>query len=69
MKKSVSRRTFMKQAAVAGAAPLILPRLSFAQPANSKLQHAGIGVAAQGKHDLGNIASHDMVEVVALCGR
>lgn len=67
MKKSVSRRTFMKQAALASAAPLILPRLSFAQPANSRLQHAGIGVAAQGKHDLGNIASHDMVDVVALC--
>jgi len=67
MKKTVSRRTFMKQAAMASAAPLILPRLSFAQPANSRLQHAGIGVAAQGKHDLGNIASHDMVDVVALC--
>lgn len=67
MKSNVSRRSFMKQAAVASAAPLILPRLSFAKPANSKLQHAGIGVAAQGAHDLGNIASHDMVDVVALC--
>ena len=67
MKKTFSRRSFLKQAALAGAAPLILPRLSFAQPLNSKLQHAGIGVAAQGAHDLGNIASHEMVEVVALC--
>jgi predicted dehydrogenase len=57
----------MKQVAVAGAAPLILPSLSLAAPANSKVQHAGIGVAAQGEYDLGNIASHDMVEVVALC--
>lgn len=67
MRNTVSRRKFMKQAALASAAPLILPKLSFANPANGKLQHAGIGVAAQGKHDLGNIASHDMVDVVALC--
>lgn len=57
----------MRHATLASAAPLILPRLSFAAPANSKLQHAGIGVAAQGAYDLGNIASHEMVEVVALC--
>ncbi len=67
MKSQPSRRTFMKQAALASAAPLILPRLSFANTANGKLQHAGIGVNAQGAHDLGNIASHDEVEVVALC--
>ncbi len=67
MKHPQSRRTFLRQAAFASAAPLILPKLSFAQPANSKLQHAGIGVAAQGAHDLGNIASHEMVDVVALC--
>ena len=67
MKSQYSRRTFMKTAALASAAPLILPRLSFANTANGKLQHAGIGVNAQGAHDLGNIASHDEVEVVALC--
>ncbi|MCF6286848.1 MAG: Gfo/Idh/MocA family oxidoreductase, partial [Candidatus Hydrogenedentes bacterium] len=67
MKRDVSRRSFMKTAAVASAAPLVLPRLSFATPVNSKLQHAGIGVNAQGAHDLGNISSHDQVEVVALC--
>ena len=68
MKKVISRRNFMQRVAAAGvAAPLILPRLSLANPVNSKLQHAGIGVAAQGAHDLGNISSHDLVQVVALC--
>jgi predicted dehydrogenase len=67
MKKEQSRRSFVKHAALASAAPLVLPRLSFSAPANSKLQHASIGVAAQGAYDLGNIASHEAVEVVALC--
>ena len=67
MKKVVSRRNFMKQVAIASAAPLILPKLSFASPANAKLQHAGIGVASQGGYDLDQIASHEQVEVVALC--
>ena len=67
MNRDVSRRKFLKQAAAAGVAPLILSRPSLATSANGKLQHASIGVAAQGAYDLGNIASHDRVEVVALC--
>ena len=68
MTHPVSRRTFLTQVAAASiAAPLILPRLSFANPANSRLQHASIGVTAQAAHDLSNIASHERVDVVALC--
>ena len=68
MKKQVSRRTFIKQVSAAGVAvPLIVPRLSFAAPPSAKLQHAAIGVARQGAHDLSNIYSSGKVAVVALC--
>lgn len=68
MKSSISRRTFMKQLSVAGiAAPLILPRLSFAAPPSGKLQHAAIGVGGQGAYDLDCIVSSGKVQVCALC--
>lgn len=68
MKKELSRRSFIKQVTAAGVAvPLILPRLSLAAPANSRLQHAAIGVSNQGAHDLGQIFSSEKVDVVALC--
>ncbi len=68
MKKHITRRTFIKHAAAAGmAGPLIVPRLSFASPPSSKLQHAAIGVDRQGAHDLSNIYSSGKVAVVALC--
>ena len=68
MSKQVSRRSFIKRvSAVAVAAPLIVPRLSFALPPNSRLQHAAIGVGGQGGGDLGNIFSSDKVDVIALC--
>lgn len=68
MSQSIKRRAFLKQMAAAGVAgPFILPRLSMAESANGKLQHAAIGVAGQGTSDLGNINSHGKVQVVALC--
>jgi len=68
MKQQVTRRTFLKQAAVAGVAlPLIVPRLSFAAPPSGKLQHAAIGVQGQGAYDLGQIFSSGKVDVIALC--
>ena len=68
MKNSITRRTFMKQAAAASmAGTLIAPRLSMAAPATSKLQHAAIGVGGQGAYDLGQIFSSEKVDVVALC--
>ncbi len=68
MKKQITRRAFVKQVSAAGLAiPLIVPRLSFAAPPSSKLQHAAIGVDRQGAHDLSHIFSSGKVEVVALC--
>lgn len=63
-----TRRGFLKQAAIAGAAaPLILTSKTHGV-ALGKLRHAGIGVGGQrGGHDLAQIASHPDVEVVALC--
>lgn len=66
MKKQVTRRTFLKQAASV-ATPLIVPRLSFAAPPSGRLQHAAIGVGGQGAHDLREIFSSGKVDVVALC--
>ncbi len=67
-KQGMDRRSFMKQVAAASVAgPLILPNLSFASSANGRLQHAAIGVGGQGTSDLGNISSHKLVDVVALC--
>lgn len=66
--KDLSRRTFLKSMAAAGVAmPLILPRLSLAKPANSRLQHAAVGVQGQGGYDLNMIFSSEKVDVVALC--
>jgi predicted dehydrogenase len=68
MKSTMTRRTFLKQAAAAGVAvPLILPRLSLASPPSSRLQHAAIGVGGQGKSDLESIFNSGKVDVVALC--
>ena len=62
-----TRRGFIKTAALAGAAaPLLLTSKTRAE--SGRLRHAGIGVGGQrGGHDLGEIASHPAVEVVALC--
>ncbi|MBI4556802.1 MAG: Gfo/Idh/MocA family oxidoreductase [Candidatus Hydrogenedentes bacterium] len=68
MHKRITRRTFIKQVSVAGiAVPLILPRLSFAPPPSSRLQHAAIGVGGQGAYDLGHIENSGKVDVIALC--
>ncbi|MFP6583014.1 MAG: Gfo/Idh/MocA family oxidoreductase [Candidatus Hydrogenedentota bacterium] len=68
MSKKITRRSFIKGAVAAGAVgPLILPNLSLAAPANSRLQHAAIGVGGQGASDLGQINSSGKVDVVALC--
>lgn len=68
MKKTLSRRSFMKQTSLAGlSVPLILPRLSLGAPVSEKLHHAAIGVAAQGAYDLEQIFSSGKVVVRALC--
>jgi len=62
-----TRRGFITTAALAGvAAPLLLTSKTRAE--KGRLRHAGIGVGGQrGGHDLGEIASHPAVDVVALC--
>lgn len=65
MKQKLSRRTFLASVALAATGPLVLP--SRARGANSRLQHAAIGVGGQGGHDLGSIFSSDKVDVVAMC--
>lgn len=68
MSKPVSRRDFIKRAAAATVAgPLIAPRLSLARPPSGKLQHAAVGVGAQGGYGLKEIFSSGKVDVVALC--
>ncbi len=67
MSRQTTRRTFLKQAAAAATGPLILPSLSFAAPPSGRLQHASIGVSGMGGSDLGQISSHDNVDIVALC--
>ena len=67
MKKYTTRRTFLKQAAAGAAVPLILPRLSLANPPSGKVQHAAIGVMGKGRSDLAEINNSGKVDVVALC--
>jgi len=68
MAHRLTRRDFIRRvAATSVAAPLIVPRLSFAAPPSSKIQHAAIGVGGQGASDLREIVGSGKVEVVALC--
>ncbi len=61
---NISRRTFLKTTA-AGVATFAIGQPGFA--ANSKLQHACIGVGGMGWNDLGNFKAHPKLEIVALC--
>lgn len=63
-----SRRQFLKQVAVAGAA-LSLPAVSYARVlgANSRLRVASIGTGGKGWSDLNSTAASPHVQIVALC--
>lgn len=65
----ISRRHFVRATALAGmAAPFILPSgLRAAASANSKLNHAAIGVGGMGWNDLNTLAQHPKVQIAALC--
>ena len=68
MTPPINRRTFLKQTSIAGlAVPLILSRKTLAATPSGTLQHAAIGVAGQGNHDLQHIVSSGKVQVYALC--
>ncbi len=62
----MKRRDFLKNAA-ALAGVTILPSSVWALTKNGKLRTAHIGVGGMGTADLQSIASHDRVEVTALC--
>ncbi len=66
MKNTMNRRRFLQQSAAFGSM-LFLPRLSLAQSASRKLQHACIGVGGMGSGDLNSILAGGNVEIVALC--
>lgn len=63
---SSSRRQFLKQTAVAGAAIGFPALLRSANP-NSRVQVATLGVTGQGYQDLHNVAQHPRVKIVAFC--
>jgi hypothetical protein len=69
MKKS-SRRTFIRQAAVAGAGFVIVPRhvlgRGYVAPSD-KLNIAGIGAGGKGESDLVEFAKSPHVNIVAMC--
>jgi len=69
--RMVSRRRFLKMAAVGAAGAVILPRLNVlsAAPgsANGKLNLASIGVGGMGHGDCRNFGNNPNVNLVALC--
>lgn len=67
MRRHLGRRSFLKAAAAAAAGVSIVPRHVLGQgavPPSEKINVAGIGVAAQGRHDLQQMQSEN---IVALC--
>ncbi len=64
----MKKREFLKITGLASTGILILPSLSWAKPAaHNRLRTAHIGVGNMGLNDLKAIASHNLVDVVALC--
>jgi predicted dehydrogenase len=61
-----NRRSFLK-AAAAASAPMFIPGSVLASSPNGKLNHACIGVDGMGWGDLNSLASHDRLQVVAIC--
>jgi predicted dehydrogenase len=69
--KNLSRRTFIKNAALAGAAFTIVPRFVLGGkgfiPPSDIVYIAGIGVGGKGKSDLTSIAANPHAKIVFLC--
>src|SRR5210317_1185450 len=61
-----TRRSFLKKSSAIGIAAF-MPSLSLANPANSKLQHASIGVGGMGFSDLNSILNGGTTDIVAIC--
>ena len=68
MGMKVTRRRFLKQAAVGLAVPMIFPKLSLANSPNGRLQHASVGVGGMmGGADMNSIINSGKVDIVAIC--
>ena len=66
MKTTISRRAFLRQTAVAGAA-IGFPAVVRAANLNSRLHLAAVGTESRGYTDMENFATHPKVQYVALC--
>lgn len=67
VKKQSTRRAFLKHMAAGGlAVPFFSPRLTLANPANGKLNHASIGVGGMGGSDLNSFLRHDRFQLIAI---
>ena len=60
----ISRRTFVRSVSTATIGTFFIPRFSRAQSANEKLNIGIVGVANQGRYNLDNVASQN---IVAMC--
>jgi predicted dehydrogenase len=63
----LSRRAFLKSTSVVLASPYLLSSTLGAPAANSKLNHACVGVGGMGWNDLQNFLQHPRVQVTAIC--
>lgn len=63
----IDRRDFLKRSALGAAGLALAPSLMAKAKEAGKLRTAHIGLGAMGVEDLKAIASHELVEVVALC--
>ncbi len=66
---SYTRRSFLKRAALAGAAPFVLPShiWAAATPPNEQIGLGFIGVGTQGRGLLGGFLRHNQTRVLAVC--
>ena len=67
MTVKTTRRTFIKQAAVAGTAGSLILSGKARGGNGRKLRHAAIGVARRGAQDLAEFVAHPDFELAALC--
>ncbi|MFO0967384.1 MAG: Gfo/Idh/MocA family oxidoreductase [Gemmataceae bacterium] len=66
MKKSASRRSFLRQAAAATiAAPLFVPHL-LSKPPSRRVKHASFGAEGMAGSDIGSLTSHASLDLVAV---
>src|SRR5687767_6851176 len=63
---TTTRRTFLKQTALAGAV-LGFPAVLSARSPNSRVQVAAVGLEKMGYNDVHNVAGHEKAKHVAFC--